>query len=440
MLRVRRIAAPSIALLAVVDLALALGVIHREWFSSLKWGAFLWLAWDAISLWSGRAVTIAGVLIPAAVYLFKKRWPAEHTWKESFAIVSSRVAAWSARARVAFTAFGVLLLIAAGMTFVLLTVQPRFAASASPVLMTPDGSEIYVITQASQQAGKILRIDATTGKNTLGVIDVGGTPDRMLAGPRSGHVYVLDVQRALVTVIDSSRSIVEVIPSQGKVSTSIALTPDERKLYISNQQPSPLATITVVNLAQKGHPAHPIGGFNCPMGLGMLPDGSRLYVASQCGGGHDPVFVVDTTTDRIVTSLQDFATGSEIAVAGKELRVYVSRSSYARRDPSGAFVAEPPRISVIDPARDQPVSAETIDGDGSALTVSSDGQYLFFSTSTAVEILNTGTRKRSRIDFVGGASGIAVGRPDLNSASLALYAWLPGPGYLFFTGLNGLLP
>ena len=375
MAKVRRIAAPSIALLAAVDLILTLAVIHREWFSSLKWGAFLWVAWDAVSLWAGRAITIAGVLVPAAVYLRKKRWPAERTWKDTFASLADRLPGWGARAPVVFTAFGALLLIAAGTTYVLLTEQTRFAPSASPVLMTPNGSEVYVITPASQQVGKILRIDATTGKDTLGVIDVGGTPYGMLAGPRSGHVYVLDLQRALVTVLDSNRKTVAVIPSLGKVSTSIALTPDERKLYISNQQPSPQATVTVVDLAQKGHPVAFDRRIQLPMGLGMLPDGSKLYVASQCGGGHDPVFVVDTASDKIVKSLPDFATGSEIAVAGKDLRVYVSRSAYAWRDPAGNVMAEGPRISAIDPARDESVTAETIKGGGSALTVSPDGQY-----------------------------------------------------------------
>ena len=438
--KVRRVVVPLIAIFAVVDLVLFLGVVHREWFSSLLMRDFLWIVWDAISLWSGRFITIAGVLIPILVYLFKKRWPMERTWKETVTSLSGKFSVWCERAWTVFPTFGVLLVAAVVLTSVLCTEHPQFAASASAVLITPDGSELYVITQDSQKSGKIVRVDVTTGKETLGVIDVGGTPDRMLAGPRSGYVYVLDVQRALVTVVNPNHSIREVISSRGKIATSMVLTPDERKLYISNQQPSPHATITVIDLVKKEHPAHSIDGFNCPMGLGMLPDGSKLYVATQCGSGHDPVFVVNTRTDKIVHVIQDFAVGSEVAVAGKNLRVYVARSNFFRLDRNGNRIEEPARISAIDPARDESVDAETINDGGSMLTVSPDGRYFFFSTSTSIEILNTETQKRSSIGVGCAATGIAIGRPNRNSSSLVLYAWLPEQNRIFFTGLDGLLP
>ncbi|MDO8208401.1 MAG: YncE family protein [Gallionella sp.] len=439
--KVRRVVVPLIWFFAVVDLVLFLGVVHREWFSSLLIRDFLWVVWDAISLWSGRAITIAGVLVPILVYLFKKRWPMERTWKETVTSLSGKFSVWCERAWIVFPIFGILLVAAVVLTYVLCTKHPQFTASASAVLITPDGSELYVITQDSQKSGKVVRFDATTGKEKLGVIDVGGTPDRMLAGPRSGYVYVLDVQNARVTVLNPNHSIREVIQSRGKISTSMVITPDERKLYISNQQPSPHATITVIDLVKKEHPAHPIDGFNCPMGLGILPDGSKLYVATQCGSGHDPVFVVDTRTDKIVHSIQDFAVGGEVAVAGTNLRVYVSRSNFFRLDRMNKNrIEEPARISAIDPARDESVNAETINDGGSALTVSPDGQYFFFSTSTSIEILNTETQKRSSIGVGSAATGIAVGRPDLSSSSLVLYAWLPEQNRIFFTGLDGLLP
>lgn len=438
--KVRGVIVPLIEIFAVVDLVLFLGVVHREWFSSLLMRDFLWVVWDAVSLWSGRAITIVGVLVPILVYVFKKRWPMERTWKETVTSLSGKFSVWCERAWTVFPTLGVLLIAAVVLTYVLWTKHPQFAAPASAVLLTPDGSELYVITPDSRKFGKIVRFDTTTGKELLGVIDVGGTPDRMLAGPRSGYVYVLDVQRALVTIVNPNHSIREVISSHGKISVSIVLTPDERKLYISNQQPSPHATITVIDLVKKEHPVHPIDGFNCPMGLGILPDGSKLYVATQCGSGHDPVFVVNARTDKIVHTIQDFAVGSEVAVAGKSLRVYVSRSSVFRLDQNGNAIEEPARISAIDAAKDESVDAETINDGGSALTVSPDGQYLFFSTTTSIEILNTETQKRRSLCVGCAATGIAVGRPDRSSSSLVLYALLSEKNHIFFTGLDGLLP
>jgi DNA-binding beta-propeller fold protein YncE len=437
---VKRVAFSLIGVFAVLDLVLILGVVHREWFSSLLLGDYLWLVWDAISLWSGRAVTIAGVLVPILVYVFKRRWPAERTWKDRFASLWEKFSALRNRSWAIYTALGVLLVSATAFTYVLCTERPHFAAPASPVLIASDGSEVYLITQDSQKQGKILRLDATTGKAVLGVIDVGGMPDRMLEGSHSHCVYVLDVQNARVTVVNPNHSIREIIASHGKIASALALTPDERKLYISNQQPSPHATITVIDLIKEGHPSHPIDGFNCPMGLGILPDGSKLYVATQCGSGQDPVFVVDTRKDKIIRAIKDFAVGSEVAVAGKSPRIYVSRSNFVSLDKNNNLVPEPARISVIDPARDESVKTETIDGGGSALTVSPDGRYFFFSTSTSIEILNTKTHGTHSIPLGCAAAGIAVGSPDRNNSSLLLYAWLPEQNRLFFTGLDGLLP
>jgi hypothetical protein len=440
MRRVRRVAISLVGSLFVLDLGLILAVIHREWFSSLSTADYLWAAWDAISLWAGRAVTIAGVLVPILVYLHKKRWPVERTWKDRFASLWEKFSAGCTRSWAIYAALAGLTLAALAFTYVLYTEQPHFATPASPVLITFDGSEIYLITEASQKQGKILRYDTTTNKSPLGVIDVGGMPDRMLEGSHTHCVYVLDVQNARVTILNPNRSIREVIGSSGKIATSMALTPDERRLYISNQQPSPHATITVVDLIKEGHPSHPIDGFNCPMGLGVLPDGSKLYVASQCGSGLDPVFVVNTGTDKLFRTIKGFAVGSEVAVAGKSPRVYVSRSDFVSLDSNKNPMREPARISVVDPAKDKSIESETIAGGGSALTVSSDGQYLFFSTSTSIEILNTTTRGTHSLNVGSAAAGIAVGSPNQNSSSLVLYAWLPEQKQLFFTGLDGLLP
>jgi DNA-binding beta-propeller fold protein YncE len=230
------------------------------------------------------------------------------------------------------------------------------------------------------------------------------------------------------------------LESTGKVPTSIALTSDERKLYIANQQPNPHAPITVIELKKNEHPSHSIEGFNCPQSLGILHDGSKLYLATQCGSGLDPVFVIDTRTDKVVRSLEGFAVGSEVVVAGMKENVYVSRSKFASLGKRGQLVEEPARISVIDPLRNQRIEAQTISGGGSALTASPDGQYLFYSTSTSIEILNPATQKTRSIALGCAATGIAIRKPDPSKPSLFLYAWLPEQNRLFFTGLDGLLP
>src|SRR5580700_4027745 len=76
----RETAAPNVPrrlgltiLLVVLDLALALGAVKRNWFSSLGFGAYLWLVWDNVSLWAGRIVTVAAALTPLWIALSRQR-------------------------------------------------------------------------------------------------------------------------------------------------------------------------------------------------------------------------------------------------------------------------------------------------------------------------------------------------------------------------------
>jgi DNA-binding beta-propeller fold protein YncE len=423
-----------LAALLLLDLALGLAVIHAKFFSSLSLGEFLWTAWDAVSLWAGRFVTIAGVLTPVAVFITKNRWPRKQSWQQSFSALWRRLSILPDRVWVSAPAFAILIGVAFVLGAQLWIDKPAYAASPSPIFIAAGGSELYVITDESRAAGKIVRLDLSTGKRRLGVIDVGGTPDRMLRGPRSGDTYVLDVQRAIVTVLKPDGSVRNIFASRGKLATSIALTPDERKLFISNQQPSPLATLTVVDLSKKEHPVASIPGFNCPMGLGILPDGSKLYAASQCGGGFDPVFVVNTHSDTIAKRIPGFAVGGEVAV-GLD-RVFIGRGG-------------PSRISTIDPARDVSVPSEELAKGGNALTVSSDGKYLFYSTSNTIEVVNVKTYKSLSVPTGYMATGIAIGADRRgDEGNLSLYALLPErkdpvsgeKEPVFFTGLSGLLP
>ena len=67
-----------------------------------------------------------------------------------------------------------------------------------------------------------------------------------------------------------------------------------------------------------------IGKVNCPEGMTITPDGDRIYLASQCGSGNDPVFVIDTSTED-VTAIPGFPVGHNVAVAPARQKVYVSR-------------------------------------------------------------------------------------------------------------------
>jgi DNA-binding beta-propeller fold protein YncE len=434
-----RILIKLIGILLVADIALGLAVIYQQWFFSMSVNAYLLLTWDTISLWAGRIVTLSGVLIPILVYVLRDHWPEERTWKQLVATVIHFVATLRNRPHALKIPFVSLSAIAATLIIILYTVQPVRIAAASSILVLPDASQIYVITPESQQSGEIERFDGLTPTHKIGNIEIGGTPEKMLLDPKSGDIFILDNLNPRVTILDpKDNSVKSIISFTGKYSTSFAITPDGRKLYVSHQQPGPLGKISVIDLTKETHPETIIDGVNCPMGLGMLPNGSKMYVASQCGAGHDPVFIIDTKSDKVIGHIKDFAIGDQIAVARDGKRVYVSRSFPNIPDSDGKVAVKTPQISVIDTAADTAASDENISSGGTALQTSPDGKYLFFSAENAIDIVNTETQALMRLQ-VGDAAGIAVAHPHGENA-MALYAWLPAQKRVFFMGLNGLLP
>ena len=431
--------ASLLAIGAIADVALFLLYVRQTWFSSLPITEFLLKTWDGVSLWTGRLVTAGGVLGSIVVFIARSRWPRQQTWQHRFAAAWLVVTDRLNRRPVAASALAVQIGAAGILLYMLLAEVPQYLPPPSAILLIPERGEVLVSTEESRKAGKLLRFDATTGKQQLGVIDVGGSPDLMLYGRRSRNVYVLDVMAATVTVLKPDYNVKERLPSTGKVATSMAITPDERKLYISNQQPSPNATITVVDLKSKQATAHSIRGLNCPMGLAMVPDGSRLYVASQCGAGRDPVFVIDTGNDRIEKAMPDFAVGGvDIAAAGKRPWIYVARGGFPRRTSAGTVVDERAQVSVIDGVTEERIAQKTIPLAATAMTTSPDGRYLFFAHADGIEIVDAETGSQARIDLGSAPSAISVNSQD--GASLTLYAWIPEEHRIFFTGLAGLLP
>jgi sugar lactone lactonase YvrE len=418
---------------------LGLWVVRERYFSSLSIGAYLLTAWDGVSLWAGRIATISGALVPLLFYIFKRRIPVEKTWKEIIPDAVNELRKYGSRKVTIFPALVIVAVVDAWLLYVLVVPRSSFPMPPSAMIITPDGLEIYI---ADEKRGQIRRFGSATGKNELTSIDVGGHPRRMLIGPRSHNIYVLDSEGPRITVINpKTEEILYYVTYAGHVSNSFAITPDERKLYISNEQPSPQATITVVDLAKPSHPTHSITGFNCPEGLAITPDGSKVYVSTQCGAGHDPLFVIDTKTDHVKKVLADFAVGTaDLAVARGGERVYVSRAHNMTVDRNRHVSDEPEQISVVDTTRDEKVDAEKIQTSSGAFTVSPDGKFLFFVDGSTIEIVNTQTAARRSVSVGAPIAALAVGEPKTGGSNLVCYAWCPEVNWIFFTGLTGLLP
>jgi len=177
--------------------------------------------------------------------------------------------------------------------------EPSLPLWGSTLLIVPD-SGIYV---ADAKRGGVVVFDADVNQGARHFIDLNsGKPWQMVIAPRRGEVYVIDEVSQTVGVIDvRTRKLVQRFQA-GNTPRAIAITPDERKLYVANQQPAPQGTISVIDLSSR-QTKKSISGVNCPESLAVSPDGRFLYVSSQCGAGEDPVFVVDTRTDTVVNTI-----------------------------------------------------------------------------------------------------------------------------------------
>jgi hypothetical protein len=105
---------------ALADIVLLLAAIQARWFVSMSASDYLWMVWDSISLWAGRAVTIAGFAVPLAVYFIRRTWPREKTWKETVAFYVERISVLQKKSVIVIPAFFVLLAAAVLLAYALI--------------------------------------------------------------------------------------------------------------------------------------------------------------------------------------------------------------------------------------------------------------------------------------------------------------------------------
>jgi YVTN family beta-propeller protein len=150
-------------------------------------------------------------------------------------------------------------------------------------VLRPDGKELYV---ANRNGGTVSVIDTATRQVTR-TLTVGPSPHALVVRHDGRAVYLL-VEGAMVVVQTGDKSMQRYdLPNR---SDDLALTPDDRTLYISRVYTG-VARVDTATLRMDT----PLDML-CPIGLAMDPAGKRLYVSYQCAGpggrpGHDAIEV-----------------------------------------------------------------------------------------------------------------------------------------------------
>ena len=126
---------------------------------------------------------------------------------------------------------------------------------------------------------------------------IGGDGKRLYIGSPDG----------LVMVVDTSLGTVERMIPTGRPVFDLAVTPDEKKIFLA------MASGGLRRILTASGEAATLSEFACPMYLAMDGEGKRLFVSYQCGGpggraGHDSFEIYDTSSERTVGVIRDLPT------------------------------------------------------------------------------------------------------------------------------------
>ena len=224
----------------------------------------------------------------------------------------------------------------------------------------------------------------------------------------------------------------------GTGPVSLALSPDDTKLYVTNQNGG---TLSVVSLAQ-ATPVIAVGAH--PSGIAVSPNGTTAYVVNSASG---TVSVINTATN-IVTATIAVDTGSTaIAVSPDGTRLYVTEGI-----PSGGIV------TVIDTATNTVTGTITLPAGAEIasipnnVAVSADGSHLYIAIIGGLATIDTATNTMTfafaALPSTGSPTGLAFSPSILGPKGaqvLVTYAGFPGSIWTYdangasggFFGLGG---
>lgn len=173
--------------------------------------------------------------------------------------------------------------------------------------------------------------------------------------PDNNSVSVFNVRR------DANKKVADV--RVGKEPWCVAITPDARKVYVTNMASG---TVSVID-ARYYYVIDTIEVGTEPFGCAITPDGKLLYVANQSS---DSVSVINTRRDRVVDTIYDVGSKPHgLAIDADGGKVYVTQflALPRARDPrpltqsEGADDGREGRVSVIDTRSNRVVQTVTLD-------------------------------------------------------------------------------
>jgi DNA-binding beta-propeller fold protein YncE len=242
---------------------------------------------------------------------------------------------------------------------------------------------------AASKSGAINHIDDSYW--SIGNITTGPSP-KGIVRTRDGHfVYVVNGGNGTVSIIDLRDPRQAMPPIKvGDHPRWIAAAPDGEHLYVSNEYfdalPARTGSISIID-ARTQTVAGEIKDVNCPEGLAVSPAGDKLYVASQCGQGNDPLFIIDTKSNRKIDEVPGLAVGNAVITSKDGKKIYVTRANFKWYDRGAGTIGAP--LSIVDAETRRVLKTLILQVSADGLALTPDGRYVLVTNGYQLSVVDT---------------------------------------------------
>jgi YVTN family beta-propeller protein len=160
------------------------------------------------------------------------------------------------------------------------------AVGVDPVSLaeTPDGTKVYAANEGSGTVTAISTVDYSVSST----ISTGASPVWVVARADSARVYALNSGTGTVSAIDATADVVVGSMAVGAGGNFMFYDKTLNRLYVTNPVAATLTALdastdalTILGTVNFGAGSAACPAGCTPLGVAALPDGSRLYVASE---------------------------------------------------------------------------------------------------------------------------------------------------------------
>ncbi|MEX2231120.1 MAG: cytochrome D1 domain-containing protein, partial [Cyclobacteriaceae bacterium] len=195
--------------------------------------------------------------------------------------------------------------------------------------MAPDGKHAYF---TAGQTGYVVEVDTKTNEVTRGIPTHGKISHTVYVSPDGKRLYTANIVSENISVIDRSSGELITQIKAGEGCEGMAFTPDAKHLWAANQTGG---TITIIDVATH----KPIETFVCPgmpVRIRFTEDGKLALVPSWTKTGE--LIVIDVATHKELKRIKvgSFAIGVELSPDGKRAFVGCEDSMEAEILPDGS--------------------------------------------------------------------------------------------------------